>query len=73
MMKEKEICCFSVQYKDKSVGADLEISFYWLFIFLYAIGSSKQIYQSIGCHREQVSHREWKCFLQFSFRAKTLC
>ena len=46
----------------------------WKSVFigcLYAIGSSKQIYQSIRCRREQVSRRE--IFLGILFSSQKLC
>ena len=46
-----DVCCFSVQYKDGLPGNPFLLAVYM------RSGSSKQIYQSIGCRREQVCHQ----------------
>ena len=51
-----DVCCFSVQYKDGLPGNPFLLAVYM------RSGSSKQIYQSIGCRREQVCH-QWKYLL----------
>ena len=61
-----DVCCFSVQYKDGLPGNPFLLAVYM------RSGSSKQIYQSIGCRREQVCH-QWKYLLLFFSRFHSYC